>query len=446
MMSAPASRYSRWMPRDDRRAAVRREQVVVALQVARPVGEPLAAVVGLVGPVALDHRAHRAVEHQDPLAAGARSAPRWRRGGGRRVGHGVLGGRRSSDPSRAAVDASLGSARCGTPARPAAIGPHCAPIVPRPVSAATGPPGPARTPAPTPGCARDRRGPSDRDRGHPRLIDPVVIAAFEGWNDAADAASGAVDHLELVWDARAVAAIDPEDFYDFQVNRPTVVAGRRRSAADHLAHHRISVARRPDARPRRRPACAASSRTCAGAGSAPSCSAAADELGVPDRRHARRAAGRHAAHPADPGLRHRQRAGVGRPAEAGDSRATRGRPASSASSRTPACRPGIPAVSFWAAVPHYVAQPPCPKATLALLAPVEELLEVHASRSATCPRRPSAWEQRRRRAGRGGRGGRRVRPRPRGDPGHRADLPEASGEAIAREFERYLRRRGSSPN
>ena len=35
----------------------------------------------------------------------------------------------------------------------------------------------------------------------------------------------------------------------------------------------------------------------------------------------------------------------------------------------------IPSVAYWAAVPHYVAQPPCPKATLALLGQLEELLE-----------------------------------------------------------------------
>ena len=45
-----------------------REQVVVALEVARPVGEALAAVARLGRPVALDRRAHRAVDHQDPLA------------------------------------------------------------------------------------------------------------------------------------------------------------------------------------------------------------------------------------------------------------------------------------------------------------------------------------------------------------------------------------------
>ncbi len=56
----------------------------------------------------------------------------------------------------------------------------------------------------------------------PDLVDPVVIAAFEGWNDAADAASSVVDHLMEVWDARVVATVDPEDFYDFQMNRPVV--------------------------------------------------------------------------------------------------------------------------------------------------------------------------------------------------------------------------------
>ncbi len=61
-----------------------RQQVVVALQVARPVGEPLAAVARLGGTVALDRGTHGAVEHQDPLLERARSAPRWRRGAGRR--------------------------------------------------------------------------------------------------------------------------------------------------------------------------------------------------------------------------------------------------------------------------------------------------------------------------------------------------------------------------
>src|SRR3954471_14674264 len=57
----------------------------------------------------------------------------------------------------------------------------------------------------------------------PPLRDPVLIAAFEGWNDAGEAASAVVEHLAAVWDAEAIAALDPEDYYDFQVNRPKVL-------------------------------------------------------------------------------------------------------------------------------------------------------------------------------------------------------------------------------
>ena len=56
----------------------------------------------------------------------------------------------------------------------------------------------------------------------PRLVDPVLIAAFEGWNDAGEAASTALEHLELSWDATPLASIDPEEYYDFQVTRPHV--------------------------------------------------------------------------------------------------------------------------------------------------------------------------------------------------------------------------------
>ena len=65
-------------------------------------------------------------------------------------------------------------------------------------------------------------GPGDSDTVFPTLRDPVMIAAFEGWNDAGDAASGAVEHLELIWNAEPLAELDSEDYYDYQVNRPTV--------------------------------------------------------------------------------------------------------------------------------------------------------------------------------------------------------------------------------
>jgi proteasome assembly chaperone (PAC2) family protein len=57
---------------------------------------------------------------------------------------------------------------------------------------------------------------------HPKLRRPVMIAAFEGWNDAAESASSAVEYLGNTWEERGFARIDPEEFYDFTVVRPQV--------------------------------------------------------------------------------------------------------------------------------------------------------------------------------------------------------------------------------
>jgi proteasome assembly chaperone (PAC2) family protein len=55
-----------------------------------------------------------------------------------------------------------------------------------------------------------------------KLNDPVLVAAFRGWNDAGDAATFAAAHLARVWSAKRIATLDPEDFYDFQAVRPEV--------------------------------------------------------------------------------------------------------------------------------------------------------------------------------------------------------------------------------
>jgi proteasome assembly chaperone (PAC2) family protein len=101
---------------------------------------------------------------------------------------------------------------------------------------------------------------------------------------------------------------------------------------------------------------------------------------------------------------------------------------------------GLPTVSLWAAVPHYVAQPPSPKAQLAILHRIEDLLQVPLDSHALAEE-SEAWE-------------RGVDELATEDPEiaayvrqleeakDTADLPEASGESIAREFERYLKRRG----
>ena len=54
------------------------------------------------------------------------------------------------------------------------------------------------------------------------LRDPVMIAAFRGWNDAGDAASFAAQHLGRSWRSKKFAWIEPEDFFDFQAVRPHV--------------------------------------------------------------------------------------------------------------------------------------------------------------------------------------------------------------------------------
>jgi proteasome assembly chaperone (PAC2) family protein len=64
----------------------------------------------------------------------------------------------------------------------------------------------------------------------PRLRGPVLLAAFDGWNDAGEAATTALDAIGAGLAAETFATIDPEEFYDFQATRPTVhlVQGRRR--------------------------------------------------------------------------------------------------------------------------------------------------------------------------------------------------------------------------
>jgi predicted ATP-grasp superfamily ATP-dependent carboligase len=104
-----------------------------------------------------------------------------------------------------------------------------------------------------------------------------------------------------------------------------------------------------------------------------------------------------------------------------------------------AAQRGLRALSLWAAVPHYVAQAPSPKATLALVARIEELLGEPVPLG-DLPDEAAAWQ----------RGVDELAAedteiaeyvRQLEEVKDTAELPEASGEAIAREFERYLRRR-----
>jgi proteasome assembly chaperone (PAC2) family protein len=59
-------------------------------------------------------------------------------------------------------------------------------------------------------------------RERPELNAPVMVCAFKGWNDAGEAATAALSYIKGSFDARDVAKIDPEEFYDFTAVRPTV--------------------------------------------------------------------------------------------------------------------------------------------------------------------------------------------------------------------------------
>jgi proteasome assembly chaperone (PAC2) family protein len=100
---------------------------------------------------------------------------------------------------------------------------------------------------------------------------------------------------------------------------------------------------------------------------------------------------------------------------------------------------GMHAVSLWASVPHYVAQPPNPKATMALLSRMEDLLDIPMPLGELAEE-SRAWEHGvDELASQDSEVAEYVKElEERKDA---AELPEASGDAIAAEFERYLRRR-----
>jgi predicted ATP-grasp superfamily ATP-dependent carboligase len=100
---------------------------------------------------------------------------------------------------------------------------------------------------------------------------------------------------------------------------------------------------------------------------------------------------------------------------------------------------GFQSVSLWAAVPHYVANPPSPKATLAILTRVEELLGEPVPLG-DLPEDAEAWQHGvDELASEDAEISEYVQQLEQAKD--TVELPEASGEAIAREFERYLRRR-----
>ncbi|HEX6340324.1 MAG TPA: PAC2 family protein [Umezawaea sp.] len=269
-----------------------------------------------------------------------------------------------------------------------------------------------------------------------------MVAAFEGWNDAGDAASTAIEHLQLTWDATPLVEIDPDDYYDFQVTRPTVrmVDGITRRVE--FPTTRLTVCRPPGS----------ATDVVLVHGIEPNMRwgrFAAELLGhieglgittvvtlgalLMDTPHTRPVPVTGTAYDEESAAKY----GLERSRYEG--------PTGIVGVFQDLCvQAGIPAISFWAAVPHYVSQPPSPKATLALLHRVEEVLDVEVPLGAL-PEQAEEWERTVSEMADEDEDVRNyVRAlEERGDA--EIEITEESGDAIAAEFERYLRRRGRGP-
>nr|WP_223205106.1 PAC2 family protein [Gordonia jinghuaiqii] len=280
----------------------------------------------------------------------------------------------------------------------------------------------------------------------PQLRRPILLAAFEGWNDAADAASSAVEHLALEWDARPLVDIDSDEYYDFQVNRPTVnqIDGVTRRidwpttsisyCSPRGADRDIVLVRGIEPNMRWRAFCAEIVEL-------------AEALEVEttvmlgallaDTPHTRPVPVTGAAYSSESAAQY----------NLAESR-YEGPTGITGVLQDLFVQAGMPAVSFWAAVPHYVSTPPNPKATVALLTRVEEVLDIEVPLG-TLPEQAEEWE-------------RAVTEmteddeeiadyvrglEERGDAEVDPDevMAKIDGDALAAEFERYLKRRGQGP-
>ena len=276
----------------------------------------------------------------------------------------------------------------------------------------------------------------------PTLDRPVLLAAFAGWNDAADAASTAVEHLEAEWGAEPLLALDPEEYYDFQVNRPNIEIDDDGIRTVDWPTTRLSVAR----------AAVAGRDVVLVRGIEPSMrwrTFCAELIDVASALGVETVVTLGALLADTPHTRPVPVTGIAADAVAatrlGIELSRYEGPTGIVGVLQDACtEAGLPAVSFWAAVPHYVAQAPCPKATLALLRRVEDLLDLSVPLG-ELPEEARAWQH----------GVDELAAedsevadyvRQLEEQRDAADLPEASGEAIAKEFERYLRRRGDTPS
>jgi len=296
----------------------------------------------------------------------------------------------------------------------------------------------------------------------------LLVVAFEGWNDAGEAASGAVRALKELLDLYAIAEVDPEDYFDYQFNRPTISNdddGNRElvwpgvTVYGPTTPNTAASARKLDAAPRAGLAATTASAASADRsnvylllGTEPSRgwkSFTREILDVIEVNQIQSIVFLGAMLADVPHSRPisiftssenplvRSVLGIERSGYEG--------PVGILSVLADAAeKSGVATMSIWASVPHYVHNAPSPKATLSLLDKLEEILDVVIPRGDLIEE-AAAWES--------------GIDALAGDDEDMAsyieqleqardtvDSPEASGDAIAEEFERYLRRGGDKPD
>jgi proteasome assembly chaperone (PAC2) family protein len=206
----------------------------------------------------------------------------------------------------------------------------------------------------------------------PELRRPLFVIAFEGWNDAGDAATQAVDYFAEEWQAHRCATIDPEEFYDFTVTRPTVrpTPGGGRllewprievlAAKVPAGAHDVLLLRGVEPQLRWRTFCQAVVSIVEATGAELVVVLGALLADVPHTRPVRVSGTS-----SDRDLAR----------QAGFSASTYEGPTGIVGVLVDALRrANLPAASLWAAVPHYVHQVPSPKAALALVERSAQLL------------------------------------------------------------------------
>jgi predicted ATP-grasp superfamily ATP-dependent carboligase len=280
------------------------------------------------------------------------------------------------------------------------------------------------------------------DRRPDGLRAPAMVCAFQGWNDAGDAASSAVSFLASALDARRFARIDSEEFYDFQANRPCIRFAENETREIAWPTVEIFEASAPRA-PRDLVLVQGVEPSMRWRAFSSHLVDLAEALGVQvvvslgallgDVPHTRPVV--MSGHASDAALL--ERLGIQASSYEG--------PTGIVGVLHTACaQAGLPSASLWAAVPHYVAAAANPKAALALLRRVEVLIGVSVDVSEL---ESSAVDYER-----------QVGLAVRSDPDIQAfverleqaadseeqDSPEdlPSGDILASEFQRFLRQRG----